>query len=213
MRLALAPGIAAAAAFDGWSAAALDSAAQACRVNPDVAHLAFAGRGDGVSAMAMIAAWITHVDAVMAAALSPEALAAMPVRARITALVRCRLDAIAGCEEGLSRALAIMAMPQNAGAALKLGWHSADAMWRLAGDRAADYNHYTKRAILGSIYAATLSVFATDTSADKAETLAFLGRRIAEVMAFEKAKARVMNTPREYFSPVRFLGRLRYPAA
>ncbi len=31
---------------------------------------------------------------------------------------------------------------------LRLGWHSADAMWRQAGDTSADYNHYTKRAIL-----------------------------------------------------------------
>jgi ubiquinone biosynthesis protein COQ9 len=85
-------------------------------------------------------------------------------------------------------------------------------MWRLAGDTATDYNHYTKRAILGGIYAATLHVFARDTSPDKAETRAFLDRRIDGIMRFEKAKAQMLRTPDERFSVSRLLGRLRYPA-
>ena len=84
-------------------------------------------------------------------------------------------------------------------------------MWRLAGDTATDYNHYTKRAILAGIYAATLAVFVDDESEGKAVTRAFLDRRIDGVVKFEKAKARWLGK-REHFDPVRFLGRLRYPA-
>ncbi|HNN55937.1 MAG TPA: COQ9 family protein, partial [Novosphingobium sp.] len=72
--------------------------------------------------------------------------------------------------------------------------------------------HYTKRAILGSIYAATLAVFVDDTSEGHGETLAFLDRRIEGIMKFEKAKARLLRPADEHFSPARFLGRLRYPA-
>ena len=85
-------------------------------------------------------------------------------------------------------------------------------MWRLAGDTAVDYNHYTKRATLGAIYAATLAVFATDESEGQAETRAFLARRIEGIMRFEQAKARWLNPERAHFSPARLLGRLRYPA-
>ena len=85
-------------------------------------------------------------------------------------------------------------------------------MWRLAGDTATDYNHYTKRAILAGIYAATLAVFVGDESEGKAETRAFLDRRIDGVMRFEKAKAQLLGRDRDHFSPVRFLGRLRYPS-
>jgi len=105
-----------------------------------------------------------------------------------------------------------MAMPQNAARALRLGWSSADAMWRLAGDTATDYNHYTKRTILASVYAATLAVFATDSSEGKAETAAFLDRRLQGILRFEKVKARLLSPDREHFSLVRLLGRLRYPA-
>jgi ubiquinone biosynthesis protein COQ9 len=207
LRLALAPAIAAAAAFDGWSAQAARQAATRAGVDPAVAEYAFK---DG--AMAMIAAWIAHVDAAMARTFSEEMLAGLPVRERIRRLVLFRLEAIGGLEESLRRALAIMAMPQNAGRALKLGWHSADAMWRLAGDTATDYNHYTKRGILAGVYAATLAVFVDDASDDKAQTRAFLDRRIDGIIRFEKAKAQMLKPGADRFSVARLLGRLRYPA-
>lgn len=207
LRLALAPAIADAAVFDGWSDAALIAAAAQEGVDADVARLAFPG-----GAMDMIAAWITNIDDAMAVALPPERLAEMKIRERIRSLVQFRLDAVAGQEEALRRALAIMAMPQNARRSLKLGWHSADVMWRLAGDTATDYNHYSKRAILGSLYAATLAIFVGDESEGKAETRAFLDRRIESVMTFEKVKAQWLGGDREHFSMARFLGRLRYPA-
>ena len=66
--------------------------------------------------------------------------------------------------------------------------------------------------ILASIYGATLAVFVDDQSEGKAETRAFLDRRIDGVMKFEKVKAKWLNPDRETFSVSRFLGRLRYPA-
>ena len=207
LRLSLAPALADAAAFDGWSMAAVRNAAEAAGINPDTAEYALSG-----GAMAMIEAWVHSVDAAMAQALPPEHLATLKIRERIRTLVQFRLDAIAHQKEALRRALAIMAMPQNVPRALQLGWHSADAMWRLAGDTATDYNHYTKRLTLGSIYAATLAVYVDDTSPDHADTRAFLERRIEGIMKFEKAKARLLKPRDEQFSPARLLGRLRYPA-
>ena len=207
LRLALAPAVAESAIFDGWSEAAVRAAAEGAGVDPAVALLAYPG-----GAMDMIAAWIASIDAAMAAAFPPERVATMKIRERIRALVAFRLESMAGNEEALRRALAILAMPHNAAQAVKLGWHSADVMWRLAGDTATDYNHYTKRAILASIYAATLAVFVGDESEGKADTMAFLDRRIDGIMQFEKAKARWLNPDRESFSMTRFLGRLRYPA-
>lgn len=207
MRLALAGEVASAAAFDGWTDAAVDNAAVVHGVDPRVAKLAFK---DG--AMAMIGAWIASIDAAMEAKFAADALANISIRERIRRLVQFRLDAIAGKEEALKRALAIMAMPKNATQALRFGWQSAGLMWRLAGDASTDYNYYTKRATLTGIYTATLAVFASDQSEGKAETRAFLDRRIGDVIRFEKAKAQMLRPAEQRFSVTRLLGRLRYPA-
>lgn len=206
IRVALAPLIAANAAFDGWSALAIETAADQAGVDGDVARLAFPG-----GAVDMIDAWFAHIDATMLAALPPETLAEMKIRQRIAALVEARLSALADDREALRRALALLALPINAPRAARLAWRSADAIWRAAGDTATDYNHYTKRALLTAIYAATITVFLDDTSDDWADTRAFLARRIEGIMRFEKAKAGIVRRTENLPSLSRFIGRLRYP--
>jgi ubiquinone biosynthesis protein COQ9 len=207
IRAILAPRLAAHAAFDGWNDIAIISAASEQDIDPDIAKLAFKG-----GPMVLIDAWIAAVDAEMARLLPPEKLGALKIRARITALVATRLEIAAPDKEGQRRALAIMAMPQNLAAAARIGWRSADRMWRLAGDTATDFNHYTKRMTLSAVYASTLAVFVNDESEEFAETRAFLDRRIDNVMQFEKVKAQAKSRQDLMPSLSRFIGRLRYPA-
>jgi ubiquinone biosynthesis protein COQ9 len=207
IRLALAPAIGRNAAFDGWSEAAVESAAEEIGVDPDVAALAVKG-----DAMTLIDAWIDSIDLELAERLPPEKLNAMKIRQRITALLATRMEIMAPDREALRRAMAIMAMPQNLPRAAKIGWRSADRMWRLAGDAASDFNHYTKRMTLSAVYGSLLAVFVNDESEDFADSRAFLDRRIDNVMQFEKVKAQA-KARREYVpSFSRFIGRLRYPA-
>ncbi len=205
LRLALAPVIAAEAAFDGWSDAALVQAAALEGVDPAVARMAFPG-----GAMDMITAWIDSIDAKMEAEFAGGALNSLKIREKVRTLVLFRLDTVARQKEALRRAMAIMVLPPNVPGSLRTAWRSADAMWRLAGDLSTDYNHYTKRALLAGIYSATLAVFMEDDSEGQADTRAFLDRRIDDVMRFEKTKARLLQQ-REGFDVVRLLGRLRYP--
>lgn len=207
IRLALAPAIGRHAAFDGWTPAAVTAAANEIGVDPDVAALAVKG-----NAMALIDAWIDGIDLELARRLPPEKLNAMKIRTRITALLATRMEIMAPDREALRRAMAIMAMPQNLAKATKIGWRSADRMWRLAGDTASDFNHYTKRMTLSAVYGSLLVVFVNDDSENFADSRAFLDRRIDNVMQFEKVKAQAKARHEYIPSFSRFIGRLRYPA-
>lgn len=207
IRTALAPIIARNAGFDGWSDAAVHAAADEAGVDRDVAKLAFKD-----NAIDMIDAWIDSIDMELAHRLPAEKLAAMKIRDRITALLATRLEIMAPDRESLRRAMAIMAMPQNLVRSAKIGWRSADRMWRLAGDTASDFNHYTKRMTLSAVYASTLSVFVNDDSDNFADARAFLDRRIDNVMQFEKVKFQAKQRQEYVPSLSRFIGRLRYPA-
>jgi len=207
LRAALIPLLPQEAAFDGWTDAALESAGRALGVPEDRARLAFPG-----GAVEMIDAWFGAVDLAMVAALPPERIAAMKIRDRIRATVLARLEAVGPYREALRGALAVLALPANAAHGVRLGWRAADRMWRLAGDTATDLNHYTKRATLAALYGATLLAWLDDDSEDWAETRGFLDRRIDGVMRIERVKARFRSHPERRFSPVRLLGRLRYPA-
>ena len=207
LRDALAPRLPVHAAFDGWGEQAIAMAAAELGVPADRARLAFPG-----GAMQMIDAWFDAIDKAMLAAFPAERIASLKIRERIHDLILFRLETIAPQREALRRALAILAMPRHALEGARLAWRSADRIWRLAGDTATDFNHYSKRALLIGVYGSTTLIFLDDESVDQAETRAFLDRRIGDVMRFEKAKARWRGSSRYRPSLSRFLGRLRYPA-
>ncbi|MFN3389336.1 MAG: COQ9 family protein [Allosphingosinicella sp.] len=208
LRLALAPLIPAHAVFDGWSDDALAMAASDLGVPAPRARLAFPG-----GAPDMIDGWFDAIDRAMARAFPLERVETMKIRERISGLVMYRLEVINPHKEALRRALAILAQPQNLALAARLGWRAADRMWRIAGDTATDFNHYSKRAILMGVYGSTSLVYLDDATEDLAATRAFLDRRIGDVMKFEKLKASWRGSAERLPSLSRFLGRLRYPAA
>jgi ubiquinone biosynthesis protein COQ9 len=208
LRAALAPLLPSHAAFDGWTEEALAIAAEELGVPAGRARLAFPG-----GAIEMVDAWFDSIDKAMLIAFPPERIAQMKIRDRIRDLILFRFETMRPHREALRRAVAILAMPQNLAAAARLAWRSADRIWRLAGDTATDFNHYSKRAILVGVYGSTTLVFLDDNGEDLAETRAFLGRRIDDVMRFEKFKASWRGTRERLPSLSRFLGRLRYPVA
>ena len=195
------------AVFDGWTPAAVASAAAGHDIDPAVAVLAF-----GDKSATMIAAYLEAIDAALEAEFPPEAIAAMRVSQRIRAILLKRFELMHPAREAVRTSLAIMARPQNLLAAARLGWASADTMWRIAGDTATDFNHYSKRAILASIVAATALVWIDDDSEGAAATTAFIDRRLAGVARFEKTKAQWTGSAERRPSLARFVGRLRYPA-
>jgi ubiquinone biosynthesis protein COQ9 len=193
------------AVFDGWTKAAVNAAAGQLGVDPVQARLAMPKTQAG-----MIEIYVQEVDRALETYFTPERLSALKIREKIRALVWRRFEIMAPAREAVRRALAVLAMPQNVPLALRIGWRTADLMWRIAGDTSTDFNHYTKRMTLGAVYGSTLLVWLDDQSEGWTETAAFLDRRIDDVMRFEKFKAEWRGSS-ERLSVSRFLGRLRYP--
>ena len=206
VRLALAVGEN--AVFDGWSRAAIDSTADRLGIDRAQARLAMPR-----DSAALVDAYIEGVDRALEERWPADKLADLKIREKIRTLVWARLEIMEPARESVRRALAILAMPQNVPLGIRIGWRSADRMWRLAGDTSTDFNHYTKRMTLGAVYASTLLAWLDDRSEGWADTAAFLDRRIDDVMRFEKFKARWRESRERMPSLSRFLGRLRYPAA
>ena len=192
------------AVFDGWTQAAGDAAAGSAGVDLDQARLAVPKDQAG-----KIDLYIRGVDRALADWFTPQRLERLKIREKIRSIVWKRLEIQTPAREAVRRALSILAMPQNVPTALKIGWRTSDLMWRIAGDTSTDYNHYTKRMMLGGVYASTLLVWLDDQTEGWAETASFLDRRIDDVMKIEKLKADWRG--QEHFSVTRFLGRLRYP--
>ncbi len=173
-------------AFDGWGPSGVRAAVRDGTITAEEAALAFPG-----GALDMIEYHSIRADRRMVEELERRNVGALKVRDRITLAVRVRLEQNAGHREGVRRALAILALPINAPVAARLLYRTVDAIWYAAGDRSADFSFYTKRATLAAVYSSTVLYWLNDRSEGMSETWAFLDRRIADVMRFEKLKGRL----------------------
>ncbi|MEM6904910.1 MAG: COQ9 family protein, partial [Pseudomonadota bacterium] len=155
----------------------------------------------------------------MAELSEPEAkanLESLRIRERITYAVRRRIELVASDREAVRRGAALLALPIYTGEGPKAIWHTADVIWTACGDTSEDYNWYTKRAILSSVYSATVLYWLGDPGRDFEHTWAFLDRRIENVMQFEKTKASLQKNPvvqAMMWGPSQLLNRVKAPGA
>ena len=141
----------------------------------------------------------------MLGAVDPQAL---KVRERIARAVEARVDAAGDDEAAAVRLCGWLALPQNLALGGQLAWESADALWRWAGDVATDENHYSKRALLAGILSGAIAI---RLNAGRGAALRFAGRRIDDVMRFEKWKAKAGVDPQDLMHrAAAALGRMRY---
>jgi len=157
----------------GWTEAALEAGLHDLGEEP-ASHRWLFPRGP----LGAIEAWIDLTDRRMEEAAALEDLQALRIPARIRRLIAIRLEQAAPHREALRRALALMAVPWNAGAAARTLARTADAIWAAAGDRSADFSWYTRRATVAAIYAATLAYWLREPGGVDA-ALEFLDRRLA----------------------------------
>jgi ubiquinone biosynthesis protein COQ9 len=180
--------------FDGWTMAALRGGAHDLGLEPVLAANAFPG-----GARELVEFHSREADRRMLKALEGMDMSSMRVRDRIAAAIRTRLEQNEADGEAIRRALAFLAMPQNAALALRCLYRTVDAMWYAAGDTSTDYNFYTKRLLLAGVYSSTLLYWLNDKSEGKEDTWRFLKRRISEVLKIGaeggKAMSKLMSLP------------------
>ena len=163
----------------GFSDAALKAAAEKAGVNS--AELKAAFPNGGASLVEAFSHWADERMTERMLEDRPER-----TRDRVTQAVKTRLDVLAPHKDAARRAAAFLALPQNAPLGATLMMRSVDLMWRAAGDRSSDFSYYTKRALLGGVYGATLIHWLSDSSEGHADTWTFLENRIGDVMQIEK---------------------------
>jgi ubiquinone biosynthesis protein COQ9 len=179
------PALLARVAGQGWTFAALRGALSDAGADPLDAELLFPG-----GAADMIEAYADLADRWMEQAAVAQDFAALRPPARVRALIALRLQQNRPYREAVRRAVALLALPRHAVLAGRCTARTVDAIWHAAGDRAADFSWYTKRAILAGVYGATLLFWLHDAGEDDAATLAFLDRRLKGVARLVQVRRR-----------------------
>ena len=192
--------------FEGWSDRTLREAGRSAGAGEAEVRAAFP-RG----IIDLVCCYADDADERMAEALKSADLTALRVRERVTLAVRRRIEAVGDTKEASRRAAALFALPQYAIDGMQSVYRTVDAVWRAVGDTSADFNFYTKRALLAGVFTSTMLHWFADSSEGAADTWAFLDRRIGEVMQIEKFKATAQKFVAGLPNPLSILGSFRHP--
>lgn len=173
--------------FDGMNHRALAAGAKDVGISPALIRVLVPDGGAGLAA-----AYHRQGDAALA-----EWMAAQPnhgsIRTRVADAIWKRLEL---ADRELVRAgAATMALPQNSIQGGRLVWETADTIWNGLGDTSDDVSWWTRRATLASVWGAVVLYWLGDASDGRADTRAFIDRRIEEVMQIEKFKASARKVP------------------
>lgn len=171
--------------FDGWTDALLERAAGNAGYEAAMVRAVFP-RGVR-DALVHFSGW---ADRRMLEALKAANPLSLKVRERVALGVRLRFEILEPFREAERLAIAYWMRPFRKMEGAKLVWKTADAIWLWAGDTATDYNRYTKRGLLSGVITATAFFWLNDHSAGRADSWAFLDRRIDNVLSAAKIVGR-----------------------
>ena len=88
-------------------------------------------------------------------------------------------------------------------------YKTVDLIWYAVGDKSADFNFYTKRALLAGVISATSLFWINDESEDSVDSWQFLDRRIADVLKIPLLRSRLQKIGYRVPDPFKILRRLR----
>ena len=176
-------------AFDGWSDASFAAAANDIKIsNEDAREICPRGAID------LAVAFHREADAVMVERLASADLEDLRFRDKVATALRYRVETMTD-KEAVRRASTLFALPLHVPEGARLIWETSDNVWTALGDTSRDGNWYSKRATLAGVWAATVLFWLGDNSPDHHETMAFIDRRIDDVMKIEKLKSDLRKNP------------------
>ncbi|PQM60630.1 MAG: COQ9 family protein [Rhodobacteraceae bacterium] len=117
------------------------------------------------------------------------------IRDRIESAINSRLELAARNKEAVKRSMSLLTTPFYFSEGTKSLWNTADTIWTSIGDKSEDFNWYSKRLTLVSVYSATLVFWMEDDSENFLETRGFIKRRIQDVMTIERLKSSIKGSP------------------
>lgn len=173
----------------GWCQEAIEEASKKAGHDSKYAQLLFMGGVDD-----LIDLYFDRIDGQMMNTMKECELGKLKVPDRVYLAIVTRLHLLKEYKAVVARTISYLSLPWNLSVGLRLSWRTMDLIWyELCNDQSTDYNYYTKRGLLLSVYTSTLFYWISDESPDFADTKAFLRDRLANVASLGKVIGSIKN--------------------
>jgi len=139
----------------------------------------------------LLTLYLTEINEKMTEKSKSLNLIRLKIHERIKALMTIRLNIMKNEKKLISKTFLYLLLPHNFKIASQNLYKTVDQIWFLSGDNSTDFNFYSKRAILASIYTTTLLHFINNDNID--ETIDVMNQNLKKVSKIPKIKNQTKN--------------------
>ena len=141
--------------------------------------------------ISLIQVYLDEINAKMTEESKKLNLIRFKVHERIRELCILRFKIMTKEKKIVCKTFLHLLLPNNYNFSLKNLYKTVDQIWYLAGDSSTDFNFYSKRAILASIYSTTIIHFINNDNFE--ETISLLNKQLKKVSKIPKIKERLSD--------------------
>ena len=141
--------------------------------------------------ISLIQVYLDEINAKMTKESKKLNLIRFKVHERIRELCILRFKIMTKEKKIVCKTFLHLLLPNNYNFSLKNIYKTVDQIWYLAGDSSTDFNFYSKRAILASIYSTTIIHFINNDNFE--ETINLLNKQLKKVSKIPKIKERLSD--------------------
>ncbi|WP_316353841.1 COQ9 family protein [Candidatus Trichorickettsia mobilis] len=168
--------------FNCWSQTLLEDISQHCGFNKDYHYLLFP---DGVREV--VEFFENWQDQKMMLQLQEQTqITQLRIREKIALALQIRIKNISKLIHIRNNAYFIL--PENIFFAMRMAWNSCNLIWYYTGDTATDFNHYSKRGLLVSVYLSAILFYIADESENAVDTDRFIDDALENIINIAKLK-------------------------
>ena len=165
----------------GWSDEVLNKVVKSTNFNIDEVNILFPnGYKD------LIEIYLEEINKKMTIQSNKTEMIRLRTHERIKKLLIIRLNIFHKEKQLISKTFYHLLLPFNYSLSFKNLYKTVDQIWYLAGDNSTDFNFYSKRGILASIYTNVMFHFLNNKNLD--DTIIFLDKQIKQVSKITKIK-------------------------
>ncbi|WP_375318633.1 COQ9 family protein [Candidatus Tisiphia endosymbiont of Oplodontha viridula] len=92
--------------------------------------------------------------------------------------------------------------PSNSIFATKIAFRTCDLIWRYAGDKSIDYNYYTKRGLLLSVYITSILYYIQDESENNVNTDQYITKSLSNIITMTSKCKNMLKLPNPVDIPI-----------
>lgn len=92
--------------------------------------------------------------------------------------------------------------PSNSIFATKIAFRTCDLIWRYAGDKSIDYNYYTKRGLLLSVYITSILYYIQDESENNVDTDQYITKSLSNIITVTSKCKNMLKLPNPVDIPI-----------